>query len=170
VSTALLYRARRRVHGLYVRHRGPVGKQRRAFPVASHTQGCFGATEGVEAFLQAARPLARASGSGWRDQGRLHGDALARMTAVTWPSAAPNSGGRRANSQPARGDSMIAARELLRGRGAHRGNRSRQGAITRRLRYNVGVDRHAVALRREAYAHQHASRRNAAARPRRTTC
>jgi hypothetical protein len=35
---------------------------------------------------------------------------------------------------------------------------------------NVGVGRHAAALRREAYAHQHASRRNAAACPRRTTC
>jgi hypothetical protein len=38
------------------------------------------------------------------------------------------------------------------------------------LRHNVGVDRHAAALRREAYAHQHASRRNDAACPRRTTC
>ena len=36
--------------------------------------------------------------------------------------------------------------------------------------FNVGVDRYAVALRREAYAHQHASRRNAAGCPGRTTC
>ena len=35
---------------------------------------------------------------------------------------------------------------------------------------NVGVDRRAVALRREAYAHLHAARRNAAACPCRTTC
>src|SRR5690349_18961867 len=38
------------------------------------------------------------------------------------------------------------------------------------VRSNVGVDRHAVALRREAYAHLHDSRRNAAACPCRTTC
>jgi transposase len=35
---------------------------------------------------------------------------------------------------------------------------------------NVGVDRHAAALRRETYALAHGSRRNAAACPRRTTC
>ena len=42
--------------------------------------------------------------------------------------------------------------------------------IRLRLRHNVGVDRRAAALRHGAYAHQHASRRNAAACPRRTTC
>jgi hypothetical protein len=40
----------------------------------------------------------------------------------------------------------------------------------RHVRSNVGVDRHATALRREAYAHLHALRRNAVACPRRTTC
>jgi hypothetical protein len=43
-------------------------------------------------------------------------------------------------------------------------------AVAGITRPNVGVDRHAVALRREAYAHQHALRRNAAACPCRTTC
>jgi hypothetical protein len=43
--------------------------------------------------------------------------------------------------------------------------------ITRpRAMHNVGVDRHAAALRRETYAPAHGSRRNAAAFPRRTTC
>jgi hypothetical protein len=38
------------------------------------------------------------------------------------------------------------------------------------VRHNVGVDRHAAALRRETYAPAHSSRRNAAACPCRTTC
>src|SRR5690606_17086804 len=38
------------------------------------------------------------------------------------------------------------------------------------LRDNVGVDRHAAALRRETYASAHVPRRNAAACPCRTTC
>jgi hypothetical protein len=41
-----------------------------------------------------------------------------------------------------------------------RSNEVREGL---HLRPNVGVDRHAPAARREAYAHQHASRRAAGA-------
>ncbi|MCY1557533.1 hypothetical protein D9M68_943890 [compost metagenome] len=41
---------------------------------------------------------------------------------------------------------------------------------TVRMMSNVGVDRHAAALRRKAYAPAHGLRRKAAACPRRTTC